>query len=95
MGQEARYTLRYHRLVNDDLERIDFLWCKRISAAIAEKLVIQPELFGKPLRHSLKGCRSLRVEDYRVIYRIERSLIKILIIGHRSDVYRRAEKRVE
>lgn len=94
MGKKDRYSLKYHRFVTGDLEGIDFSWRERISFAIEEKLLTQPELFGKPLRHSLKSCRSLRIEYYRVIYQIAGAAVKILIIGHRSDVYQRAEKRI-
>ncbi|MEK7098809.1 MAG: type II toxin-antitoxin system RelE/ParE family toxin [Patescibacteria group bacterium] len=93
MGQEE-YSLKYHRLIPADLERIDSFWREHIGSAIKDKLTTQPELFGKPLRHSLKGCRSLRVEDYRVIFQIEEQFVKVVIIGHRRDVYRGAEKRV-
>ncbi|MDR0774278.1 MAG: type II toxin-antitoxin system mRNA interferase toxin, RelE/StbE family [Rickettsia sp.] len=43
--------------------------------------------FGKPLKHSFKGCRSLRIGDYRVIYQIVDTAINILVIQHRKDCY--------
>ncbi|MDD9337726.1 MAG: type II toxin-antitoxin system RelE/ParE family toxin [Rickettsiaceae bacterium] len=43
--------------------------------------------FGKPLKHSLKGCRSLRIGDYRAIYQIVDTAINILIIQHHKDCY--------
>ncbi|MCA9370398.1 MAG: type II toxin-antitoxin system RelE/ParE family toxin [Candidatus Peregrinibacteria bacterium] len=58
-----------------------------IKTAIEHKLTVHPETFGKPLRRSLKGYRRLRVDDYRVIYRIEKTSVKIFAIGHRSTVY--------
>ena len=63
---------------------------KRIKAAIESKLMVSPEIFGKPLRRSLKGYRSLRVGDYRVVYRIEEEnmLVKIFVIRHRSVAYK-------
>ena len=45
---------------------------------------------GKPLRGALAGLRSLRVGDYRVIYRVneeERTVI-LLCVGHRRRIYR-------
>lgn len=61
---------------------------KRILAAIDE-LKTQPTL-GKKLSGQLKGSRSLRVGDYRVIYIIieHHILIQILAIGHRREIYR-------
>jgi mRNA interferase RelE/StbE len=60
-----------------------------IKKAIEERLTIDPIGFGKPLRYSLKGCRRLRVSDYRVVYRIEPSNHKIIILAikHRKDIY--------
>lgn len=61
----------------------------RIKKAIEKKLVINPIVFGKPLRHSLKGLRRLRVDDYRVIYKIDENIDRIIVvnIAHRKEVY--------
>lgn len=58
-----------------------------IKSAIDETLLLAPIKFGKPLRYNFKNCRSLRVGDYRVIYQIENTTIRILTIGHRKDCY--------
>ncbi|MEK7218031.1 MAG: type II toxin-antitoxin system RelE/ParE family toxin [Patescibacteria group bacterium] len=63
---------------------------REIRAAIEEKLTVAPVWFGKPLQHSLRGHRRLRVGNYRVIYRIVRDVVKIIHIAHRSVVYRDA-----
>ena len=61
----------------------------RIKRAIEERLTVDPVVFGKPLRHSLKGHRRLRVGDYRIVYRIEEEPACVLIVAieHRKDVY--------
>lgn len=64
---------------------------KRIKKAIENKLTLHPEIFGKPLRQSLKGCRSLRVGDYRVIYRIIGRTVEVLLFGHRSVIYKEGQ----
>ena len=51
-------------------------------------------MYGKPLRRSLKNYRKLRIGDYRVIFKIEIDMVKILVIQHRSAVYSIAERRV-
>ena len=60
-----------------------------IKKAIEERLMVDPVGFGKPLRYSLKGHRRLRVADYRVVYRIDKSKKSVLIIAikHRKDIY--------
>lgn len=90
-----KFDVRYHQLVvKEDIPKLSSSWREKIRSAIEEKLTTHPELFGKPLRRSLKGYRKLRVGDYRVVYRIESSAVKIFVIQHRSAVYRAVEKRV-
>ena len=92
---EIDYSLSHHPLViKEDIPRLDQFWRHEIRDAVRTKLLTQPELFGKPLRRTLKGCRTLRVGDYRVVYRIEKKIIKIIAIVHRSGKYRGIEKRM-
>jgi len=87
------FTIRYHEAVAKvDIPRLGKSERGRIQRAIETKLTTHPEQFGKPLRHSLKGYRKLRVGDYRVIFRIEESVVKILAIQHRSVVYLRMDR---
>lgn len=91
---EIKYTVEYHELVvSEDIPKISKKEKDRIKKSIEEKLQSHPELFGKPLRNSLKNYRSLRVGDYRIIYRIEKEIIKIFVIQHRSIVYKNTVKR--
>ena len=62
--------------------------------AVENKLSVQPELYGVPLRRTLKGFRKLRIGDFRVIYQIEKKTIRIVIVGHRSEVYKEVLKRL-
>lgn len=47
----------------------------------------RPEVYGRPLRRSLKGYRKLRVGEYRIILKIKDNKVKIFVIQHRSTVY--------
>ena len=85
--------LYHHKVVSDDIPKLSANWKAKIREAIEKKLVTHPDLYGKPLRRSLKGYRKLRIGDYRVIFRIEEKTVKILIIGHRSIVYKEINKR--
>jgi len=93
MGEEKSYSLKYHPLVPSDIASLDPSRRAETLFAIENKLLVEPQVFGKPLRHSLKNCRSLRVGDYRVVFRIEKKTVKILAIVHRSSGYKEAEKR--
>ena len=89
------FTIVYHELVvHQDIPRLSTTDKSRIKHAIEEKLTDAPEVFGKPLRRSLKGYRKLRVGDWRVIFRIEKQTIKVFCIGHRSVVYQEASQRI-
>jgi mRNA interferase RelE/StbE len=89
------FRIIYHELVaQDDIPKLAIEWRKRIKKTIEDRLTREPEVFGKPLRQSLKGYRKLRVGDYRVIFRIEKKDVKILMIQHRSIVYENASERL-
>lgn len=90
-----RYVVAYTTLLNaKEVSRFPKADLRRIKRAIEEKLTTKPEVFGKPLRRSLRGYRSLRIADYRVIFRIGKDTIKIFVIGHRSTVYEDFAKRL-
>ena len=52
-----------------------------------KKLTELPES-GKPLKHELKGHRSVRIPPFRIIYRLEKERIIINCFDHRKDVYK-------
>ena len=60
-----------------------------IQKAIEERLTVDPFSFGKPLRYSFTGSRSLRVSKYRIIYHVDVQNHKVLVtsIQHRKDSY--------
>ena len=70
---------RFRRLSKNDKERIQMM--------IEQKLMNRPDHFGKPLRHPLFGLWSMRVGEYRVVYRILDDVVKIEVMGHRSTIY--------
>ncbi|TSC57294.1 MAG: hypothetical protein Greene041662_990 [Candidatus Peregrinibacteria bacterium Greene0416_62] len=88
MRYEIRYSehldwKRFHKLPRKEKDRI--------KRAVEGKLTVRPEIFGKPLRQSPSGCRSLRVGDYRVIFRIKGTTVEIVLFGHRSAIYKESD----
>lgn len=73
MSYEILYA---DKVVKNDIPKISGLYKTRIKQAIETKLVSQPDLYGKPLRKSLKSYFKLRVGDYRIIFRIENKIIR-------------------
>jgi mRNA interferase RelE/StbE len=95
MPGNKKYRIEYlASVVEKDIPTLPTVWKKNIRQAIEGKLQDNPEVFGKPLRKSLRGFRSLRVGDYRVIYMIETCIILIVVIQHRSVVYQKLEGRM-
>jgi mRNA interferase RelE/StbE len=88
------YSVVYHREIVTDLDAISTTYKRRIKSAIEAKLMTNPVHFGKPLQYSLRGLRSLRVGDYRVVFLLQTYEVYIVLIAHRSVVYERVSKRV-
>ncbi len=89
------WTLVYTTSAARAIKRLDPAVRRRLLAAI-ERLREDPER-GKPLLLTLKGLRSLRTGDYRIVYRVIESRVEILIVavGHRRDVYARVRKMLD
>ena len=82
-----RYKIDYFQgVVKRDIPRLNS-HKKRVKKAIHAKLSVAPVRFGKPLKHDLKGLRSMRVGSYRVVFMIEEDTVTIVCIDHRSKVY--------
>ncbi len=68
---------------------------EKVASAVIEfcygPLAENPHRVGKALRLELDGLHSARRGDFRVIYRIGEgeTLVTIIAIEHRADVYRR------
>lgn len=92
---EIGFDIRYHEAVTrEDIPRLSRLWQGKVKSAIAVKLTTHPDIFGVPLRRSLRGYRKLRVGDYRVVFRIEARAVKVFAIEHRSVVFAKVLKRL-
>ena len=82
------------KVIKDDLPRLSSTERQTILIAIEKKLTTHPNIFGKPLRGTLKNHWSLRVGDYRVVYRMSGNTVNIFAIELRPSVYQTARKRV-
>ena len=82
------FEITYHRKIRDDISTLSRATRSAMHKAIVEKLTDSPALFGKPLRFSLAGLRSLRVGDYRVIFELKKNEVFVVLIAHRSVVYK-------
>ena len=94
------WNVRIHKLVlSHDFRGIDRNDQRIILKHIRRKLSVDPRGYGKALRAEFKGYWRLRVNDYRVIYRIHDDTVEVLVIkiGIRRDdtVYRNLSARLQ
>ena len=92
---DSGWVVRFdHKISTVDFPRLDKTILLRVKDAIDTKLLTNPEIFGSPLRGSLKGFWKLRVNEWRIIYSLENKLVYIWAVGHRSQVYEIIYKRI-
>lgn len=93
------YTIRFHTLVlRKDFKNLSRDVQRKIVRAIYKKLTVDPFAFGKPLLHELKGYYRLRIDPYRIVYRVSKKEVTVFVIhvGLRKDfiVYLETAKRL-
>ena len=89
------FRLTYHPAVaSEDLPSIPSNIRRRIADAIETRLIETPQQFGAPLRKTLKGYWKLRVGDYRVVFKVMATEVRILAIRHRKQVYQDVVRRI-
>lgn len=90
-----RYTVKYGSEVKtDDLPNIDKQSRARIKKTIEERLAVHPDVFGRPLRRTLKGYWKLRVGEYRIISKVFKQTVRVYAIIHRKEAYKQVRKRI-
>lgn len=90
------FTIEYHPEVKkSDLPKLDAREILAIKRAIEQRLIRAPDRYGSPLRRTLKGYWKLRIGDYRIVFRIMGSVVHVLAVLHRKEVYKLAEHRVD
>lgn len=82
------FRVVYHpEVAKEDLPALNRDIKERVRKVIESKLTRAPQDYGKPLSGNLHAYWSLRVGDYRVVYRIESPLVRIIQIVNRRDAY--------
>lgn len=81
------HQIKISKRAQKSLDKLDKRYKKRVMKAITW-LSINPYI-GKPLEGEFKGCYSVRVWPYRIIYSIKKQklIVHVLYIGHRQGVY--------
>ncbi len=78
-------------LSTEDLEVLRYLppdLKRKIRAAFDE--IVKNPLLGKALTQNLKGCRSYRIGQMRIVYKVHSPKIFLVTLGPRKSVYQEA-----
>jgi mRNA interferase RelE/StbE len=88
------WRVNYTRSAARAIRSLDPQVRARVRAAV-ERLTEEPTR-GKPLQLTLRGLRSWRTGDWRIVYRATDQLLEILVVavGHRREVYDRLRHRL-
>ena len=86
-----KYSLMYSKKAQKQLNKLDNSMKSKILKYIDQNLfdTDNPKKFGKALRYNLKGFWRYRVENYRIIVKIEENELLILVvqIDKRDKIY--------
>ena len=86
-----KYKVIIRQKAEKQLNKLDDSMKLKIMRYIKQNLnnTDNPKKFGKALRYNLKGFWRYRVEDYRIIAKIEKDELVILIvqINKRDKIY--------
>ncbi|EKD69958.1 MAG: RelE toxin [uncultured bacterium] len=73
------------------IKKLDKAIAKKILTYLKERIASQkdPRVLGKPLLHDKSGLWRYRVENYRIICKIEDNELVVLVLrlGHRKEIY--------
>lgn len=83
------WTIKWDDKAKKQLKKLDRTIQKRILDYLDEKIIHNPQRFGRSLVGDKAGLWRYRIEDYRVICKIDNDHLIILVLeaGHRKDVY--------
>jgi len=72
-----------------ELRSLDTFVQKKILRYLRERTTENPKLFGRELIGNKAGLWRYRIEDYRIICRLEdhRLVVLVLAVGHRKEIY--------
>ena len=82
------YNIVYKKSVTRDLTKLDKTEARRILSRLEKDLAKKADSYPI-LKGKYAGLRKYRVGNYRVIYALVETDVRILRIGHRRDIYKR------
>jgi len=89
MSRDNIYDIHFTRTSKKQFDTLPVKIKSEIAKMLEEEIARNP-LLGKPLQGPLKGLRSQRIGNLRIIYKIIKNELTIMVINleHRKQVYR-------
>ena len=88
------WTIEFDERAERDLAKLDKHVQKLIRRCLENRIAnaSDPRLFGHGLRHELAELWRFRVQDYRIVCKLEddRLIVLVIAIGHRRSIYQRS-----
>lgn len=85
------WKIKYSEIAAKQMQKLDKSISYQIDRYLTFRIAKQkdPKVFGKPLLHEKTGLWRYRVNDYRIICKIEDEelIVLVLRIGHRKPIY--------
>ena len=83
------WRIEWDNRARKELRNLDPQYQKRILSYLRERVTENPRNFGKQLSGNKSGLWRYRVEDFRVICRLEDHKLTVLVIavGDRKEIY--------
>lgn len=87
------WKIKFSEFSQKQIKKLDKALAKKIIKYLKERVTAQsdPRTFGKPLLHDKSGLWRYRVDDYRIICKIEDQELVVLVLrlGHRRNIYKK------
>lgn len=85
------WVIEWEERALKELKKLDKTVQKKILKFLNTRIAIleDPRVSGKPLSYDKHGLWRYRLQDFRIICRIDDAEVTILVVqvGHRKDVY--------
>ena len=83
------WTIEWDDFAKKQLKKLDRSIQKKILDYLDGKVIDNPQTFGRELVGNKAGLWRYRIENYRVICKLEkdRLVVLVLAVGHRKEIY--------
>ncbi len=86
------WTISFRPSAEKQLSKLDRTAQNAISRFLTDKVATaeSPRRLGEPLTGTLSGLWRYRVQDYRIVCRIQDSTVTVVVVAvaHRREIYR-------